>query len=53
MTKSEAQREVKRLRTGISAQFGTYKVVTVMPIGEWGIKFTPTNKARKASIYKG
>ena len=53
MTKAEAQREVVKLRKGISAQFGAYKVVTVMPPGAWGIKFTPTNKARKTSIYKG
>ena len=53
MTKAEAQREVERLRKGISAKFGSYKVVTVMPIGEWGIKFTPTSKARKTSVYKG
>jgi len=53
MTRADAQKEVKRLRKGISAKFGSYKVVTVMPPGEWGIKFTPNTKARKASVYKG
>ena len=54
MTKAEAQREVKRLRKGVSAKFGSYKVVRVDgPEGEWGIKFTPKSKARKTSVYKG
>jgi len=53
MTKAEAQREVERLRKGISANFGSYKVVPVMPPGAWGIQFTPKTKARKTSVYKG
>ena len=52
MTKAEAQREVVKLRKGISAKFGTYKVVATGG-GEYGIKFTPKTKARKTSIYKG
>ena len=54
MTKTEAQREIKRLRKGISAKFGSYKLVQLNgPKGAWGIKFTPKAKARKASVYKG
>lgn len=54
MTKSEAQREIKRLRKGISAKFGSYKLVRVNgPVGEWGIKFTPKSKARRTSVYRG
>lgn len=54
MTKAEAQREIKGLRKGISAKFGSYKLVRVNgPKGEWGILFTPKTKARKSSVYRG